>query len=128
MRIGRGLAESPAGVEAVKRLSAEDRGALFEAWVQDSASWPPSAPAVMTTADPGFYLGRAWRTWLCGSEEQKLRAMAFLEFSRCPEAVDLLQRACEQAKSRHADSLETAARLALARCHQGREPKGTQHQ
>jgi hypothetical protein len=44
-------------------------------------------------ADPALYLERAERSLVCGSIEQKLRALFFLELSRSPQALPILHKA-----------------------------------
>ena len=110
------LDDSPEKSELVRALPPAERDSLYEGWVQAGAGWPAAAPAAMTRADPDFFLARAWRTWICGSDDQKKRALVFLENCGNRRALGLLERACRQANARRAASLESLARQALEGC------------
>jgi hypothetical protein len=79
--------------EAFNKLSQTERLLLYDDWMMRPDPLPMHMPSALVTADSGLYLARAERTLVGGSEDQKLRALKFLELAGSKEAVPLLQKA-----------------------------------
>lgn len=122
--VGRRLTRTGTGIAEVRGLSAADREALFDAWMQAEGRWPAEAPASMVWADPDRYLERARRTLVCGSEAQQQEMLRFLGASRHPGAIPVVERVYEVARARRAASLTETARRTLEACRQGLGRKG----
>lgn len=85
------LSRSEQAVKTVAALEPERRDALYDQWMQLTA--PPPVAARMVRADPDRFLGRAERTLVVGSAEQRDRAISFLVQSESELALLALRRA-----------------------------------
>ncbi len=90
-------ADDTAGVLA---LSAQDRRLAYEAWMQGPDGFHTAAPAAMARADAPLYIARAWQTLICGSPEQRMLAVRFLEATGHADATGVLRRALDRARAR----------------------------
>lgn len=86
-------AEGKIDGEAFKKLSQAERLLLYDDWMARPDPPPARTPEVLVAADSALYLARAERTLVGGSEDQKLRALKFIELARSKLAVPLLQKA-----------------------------------
>lgn len=86
-------AEGKLDREAFNKLSQADRLILYDDWM--ARAWPPPlrTPAALVAADSGLYLARAERTIVSGREDQKMRALKFLELAGAHDAVPILRKA-----------------------------------
>jgi hypothetical protein len=107
------LTNRQAGVAWIRGLGAGDLAGLYETWIARDGGLPASAPMAMVWGDPEYFLGRARSTLVCGSAEQRRRALDFLGLSRHPGAMSLLERAAARAEARRSASDLAAARDAL---------------
>ncbi|HKR00728.1 MAG TPA: hypothetical protein VJT09_08640 [Pyrinomonadaceae bacterium] len=85
-------AEGKIDREAFNKLSTDERLLLYDDWMT-RAEPPPRTPPALVSADAGLYLARAERTLAGGREDQKLRALKFLELANSKEAIPVLQKA-----------------------------------
>jgi hypothetical protein len=79
--------------EAFNKLSQTERLLLYDDWMTRPDPPPMPMPAALVAADSPLYLARAERTLAGGREDQKLRALKFLELAGSKEAIPLLQKA-----------------------------------
>lgn len=86
-------AEGKIDEEAFKKLSQAERLLLYDDWMARPDTPPARTPEVLVAADSALYLARAERTLIGGREDQKLRALKFIELARAKMAVPLLQKA-----------------------------------
>jgi hypothetical protein len=86
-------AEGKLDVEAFNKLSQAERLILYDDWMTRPAPPPTRTPSVLVAADSGLYLARAERTIVNGREEQKLRALQFLELAASRDAIPILRKA-----------------------------------
>lgn len=102
-------AEGRVDAKKFRELDRLQRLALYDDWMMQTA---PSSdePGALLAADCELYLGRVERTLVCGSAEQRARALEFLEKARCCEARDMLQHAADWAK--RGNQPELAAQIA----------------
>ena len=80
-------------VEAFSKLTPEERLLLYDDWMTRPDPPPQRTPAALVAADPVLYLARAERSLVGGSDDQKTRALKFLELAGSRDAVPLLQKA-----------------------------------
>jgi hypothetical protein len=102
--------------EAFNKLSQAERLILYDDWMASADQPPVRTPSALVGADAGLYLARAERTIISGREEQKMRALKFLELAGAKEAVPLLRKALQWSIKRRTTELtakitETLARL-----------------
>ena len=86
-------AEGKIDMEAFNKLQQAERLLLYDDWMTRAEPPPPRTPAALVAADSGLYLARAERTLAGGRDDQKLRALKFLELAESKEAVPILQKA-----------------------------------
>jgi hypothetical protein len=79
--------------EAFNKLSQTERLLLYDDWMMRPDPPPMRMPSALVAADSRLYLARAERTLVGGREDQKLRALKFLELAGSKEAIPLLQKA-----------------------------------
>jgi hypothetical protein len=79
--------------EAFNKLSQADRLILYDDWMTRPEPPPERTPHALVAADSGLYLARAERTIVTGRDEQKLRALKFLELAGAREAAPILRKA-----------------------------------
>jgi hypothetical protein len=91
------LADAAAGgkidEEAFKKLSQAERLLLYDDWMARPDPQPARTPSALVAADSALYLARAERSLIGGREDQKMRALKFLELAESKMAVPLLQKA-----------------------------------
>ena len=87
------LTEGKLDVEAFNKLSQAERLILYDDWMTRIDPPPPRTPALLVAADSKLYLARAERTLVGGREDQKMRALKFLELAGSRDAVPLLRKA-----------------------------------
>jgi hypothetical protein len=92
-------------------LSDSERLALYDDWMSREES-SAGTPRALIDVAASLYITRAERTIVCGSEDQKRRALRFLELSRSREAIPVLRKAHRWAVRRGSEEL--AARIADA--------------
>jgi hypothetical protein len=80
-------------LEAFKKLSQTERLFLYDDWMARPEPLPAGTPAALVAADSGLYLARAERTIVSGRDDQKRRALKFLELAGSKEAVPILEKA-----------------------------------
>jgi hypothetical protein len=85
-------AEGKIDGEAFNKLSHAERLLLYDDWMARPDPPPTRTPEVLVAADSALYLARAERTIVGGSEDQKLRALKFIELAGARQAVPLLQK------------------------------------
>jgi hypothetical protein len=78
---------------AFNKLSQTDRLILYDDWMARRDEQPERTPAVLLAADSGLYLARAERTIVCGRDDQKMRALKFLELAGSRSAIPILRKA-----------------------------------
>lgn len=100
VELGRSLTGAPGDPERVRRLTPDERKALYFTWVQAGRDWPPAAAGVLVAADPELFVDAAFTTLVAGSAEQRRRAVEFLAQSDDPQARVLLQQALDRARRR----------------------------
>jgi hypothetical protein len=79
--------------EAFKKLSQAERLLLYDDWMARPNPPPERTPSALVAADAALYLARAERSLIGGREDQKMRALKFLELAESKMAVPLLQKA-----------------------------------
>jgi hypothetical protein len=75
------------------KLSQADRLILYDDWMARPEGGPRLTPAALLAADPGLYLARAERTIVSGRDDQKTRALKFLELAGSRDAIPILRKA-----------------------------------
>jgi hypothetical protein len=100
------------------RLPAAERELLYDEWMAHAEPASAHTPRVLGAADPDLYLARAERTLVCGRDEQRLRALRFLELANMPKSAAVLARALAWSKKRKLAALsvnigETMQRIRL---------------
>ena len=83
-------AEGQLDPEEFQRLAEPHRLALYDHWMQADDP-PPAAARVLVEAAPALYIARAERTLVCGNQQQRGRALAFLEAAGSDEAIPVLE-------------------------------------
>jgi hypothetical protein len=86
-------AEGKIDQEAFNKLSQQERLLLYDDWMARPDPPPARTPEVLVASDSALYLARAERTIVGGREDQKLRALKFIELAGARQAVPLLQKA-----------------------------------
>jgi hypothetical protein len=86
-------AEGKLDEAAFNKLSQADQLILYDDWMARPDEPPARTPAALLAADSGLYLARAERTLVCGRDDQKMRALKFLEMGGSREAVSILRKA-----------------------------------
>ena len=89
-----GAAESgKIDAEAFSKLTEEERLLLYDDWMTRPDPPPLRTPAALVAADQKLYLARAERSLVGGSDNQKTRALKFLELAGSKDAIPLLRKA-----------------------------------
>jgi hypothetical protein len=91
--------------EAFSKLTMEERLLLYDDWMTRPDPPPPRTPAALVAADPVLYLARAERSLVGGSDDQKARALEFLELAGSRDAIPLLQKARQWSVKRRTSDL-----------------------
>lgn len=109
-------AEGKLDREAFNKLSQAERLILYDNWMARPFDAPARTPSELVAADPSLYLRRAERTIINGRDDQKLRALKFLDLAGNKEAVPLLHKARQWSIKRRTHDLtakitETLERL-----------------
>jgi hypothetical protein len=91
--------------EAFSRLTMEERLLLYDDWMTRPGPPPPRTPAALVAADPTLYLARAERSLVGGSDQQKVRALEFLELAGARDAIPLLRKARQWSIKRRTSDL-----------------------
>ena len=86
-------AEGKLDREAFNKLSQAERLILYDDWMARPDQPPARTPSELVAADSGLYLARAERTIVGGRDEQKMRALKFLELAGAKDVVPILRRA-----------------------------------
>jgi hypothetical protein len=94
---------------AFNKLSQEERLILYDDWMARPEPPPVRTPGVLVAADSGLYLARAERTIISGRDDQKMRALKFLELAGLRDAVPILQKARQWSIKRR--TLELTAKI-----------------
>ena len=89
---------------AFKKLEDPHKLALYDVWITDE-NLDERLPAVLTEAAPELFLQRAERTLVCGTQEQRLRGLKFLEWSRSDKAFARIDYAKTWAERRQLHDL-----------------------
>ena len=110
-------AEGKIDREAFNKLSQTERLFLYDDWMARPEPLPTHTPGALVTADSGLYLARAERTIVSGHDDQKVRALKFLELAGAKEAVPVLEKARQWSIKRRTAEMtakitETLERLA----------------
>jgi hypothetical protein len=87
------VAEGKLDEVAFNKLSRADQLILYDAWMTWPEQPPARTPAALLAADSGLYLARAERTIVCGRDDQKMRALKFLELAGSRAAIPILRKA-----------------------------------
>lgn len=74
-----------------EQLSDAERLALYDDWMSRDPP-PANTPRALLTAAGELYLARAERTLVCGNDDQRKRALRFLELAGSREAISRLQK------------------------------------
>jgi hypothetical protein len=109
--------------EVFGRLSEKQQAAFYEHWM----SLPEvgkDLPKLLASAAPALYIARVEQTLVCGSPEQRVRALQFVELafaksdsgnaSDSAEALSMLDRVRAWATRRRLSSLETKLQATIA--------------
>ena len=104
-----GAAEGKLDREAFNKLTQSERLLLYEDWMTRTEPPPSRTPEALVAADSQLYLARAERTLAGGREDQKLRALKFLELAASKDAVPILQKARQWSIKRH--TVELTAKI-----------------
>jgi hypothetical protein len=109
-------AEGKLDQEAFNKLSQAERLILYDDWMARPDPPPARTPLALVAADAQLYLARAERTIVSGRNEQKMRALRFLELAAAKDAVPLLRKARQWSVKRRTTELtakitETLERL-----------------
>jgi hypothetical protein len=109
-------AEGKLDEAAFNKLSQADRLILYDDWMARREQQPERTPSVLFAADSGLYLARAERTIVCGRDDQKMRALKFLELAGSRASIPTLRKAREWSVKRKTFALtakitETLERL-----------------
>lgn len=91
--------------EAFNKLSQAERLLLYDDWMTRPDPPPSRTPSALTAADSGLYLARAERTLVSGREDQKMRALKFLELAGARDAIPILQKARQWSIKRRANDM-----------------------
>lgn len=86
-------AEGKLDREAFNKLSQAERLILYDDWMARANEPPARTPSELVAADAPLYLARAERTLISGREDQKMRALKFLELAEAKDAIPLLRKA-----------------------------------
>lgn len=90
-------------------LSENERLLLYDHWMAQADLPSAAMPRSLLAADPDLYIARVERTLVCGRQEQRERALEFLERGGRPDSVPMLRRAAAWAGRRNFPDL--AARI-----------------
>jgi hypothetical protein len=109
-------AEGKIDREAFDKLSQAERLFLYDDWMTRPDQTSSQTPSALVAADSALYLSRAERTIVGGREDQKLRALKFIELAGSKMAIPLLQKARQWSINRRTSALtakitETLKRL-----------------
>lgn len=91
--------------EAFNKLSQAERLILYDDWMTRVGEPPARTPSELVAADSGLYLARAERTLVSGRDDQKMRALKFLELAASKEAVPILRKARQWSIKRRTNDL-----------------------
>lgn len=102
--------------EAFNKLSQAERLILYDDWMARPGEPPGRTPSELVAADAPLYLRRAERTLINGRDDQKMRALKFMELAGAKEALPLLRKARQWSLKRRTHDLtakitETLERL-----------------
>jgi hypothetical protein len=86
-------AEGKLDEAAFNKLSQADQLILYDDWMVRPGQPPARTPAALLAAASGLYLARAERTIVCGRDDQKMRALKFLELAGSRAAIPILRKA-----------------------------------
>jgi hypothetical protein len=97
------------------------RLALYDDWMLREGP-PPASPRALVLADGPLFLARAERSLVAGNDEQRVRALKFLELSGSPDAVPVLEKAQTWAARRNLPELAAKIGDTLAALRSGAAP------
>lgn len=118
------LAQAESGkieLDGFSKLEEAVQLALYDVWITDE-NLNQTMPAAMTDVATRQFLERAEHTIVCGTHEQRLRGLKFIEWSNNPEAVARLEYAKNWATRRELEKLVPEIEATLQRI-QGREER-----
>lgn len=81
---------------------------MYDDWMTRAAP-PTLTPSALVAADSALYLARSERTLVGGREDQKVRALKFMELAGSKDAIPYLQKAREWSIKRR--TLELTAKI-----------------
>lgn len=108
-------AEGKIDREAFDKLSQAERLLLYDDWMTRPEQSSSRTPSALVAADSALYLSRAERTIVGGREDQKLRALKFIELAGSKMALPLLQKARQWSINRRTTQLTTKITETLER-------------
>ena len=116
--------------EVFGRLSEKQQAAFYEHWMSLPEA-EKDTPKMLVSAAPSLYIARVEQTLVCGSQEQRTRALLFVELAfRQPGSGDstgdaqflaMLDRVRRWAARRRLSSLKTQLDGTIAALKQGRD-------
>jgi hypothetical protein len=86
-------AEGKLDGEAFNKLSQAERLLLYDDWMTRPGPPPTRTPRALVAADAALYLARSERTLVGGREDQKARALKFMELAGSKDAIPHLKKA-----------------------------------
>jgi hypothetical protein len=95
--------------EAFNKLSQAERLILYDDWMARPFEPPARTPSELVATDAPLYLARAERTLISGRDDQKVRALKFLELAGAKDAVPILRKARQWSIKRR--TLELTAKI-----------------
>ena len=102
-------AEGKLDREAFNKLSPAERLILYDDWMARPTEPPARTPFELVAADANLYLARAERTLISGRDDQKIRALKFLELAGTRAAVPILRKARQWSMKRR--TIELTAKI-----------------
>lgn len=95
-------------VEDIAKLPRHDLLALYDHWMGMPQLPSLTMPGALMVVDRGVYIERLEQTLVCGTPEQRQRALYFIELAGSQEAIQMLQRVQEWAERRKIPDLPRA--------------------
>ena len=92
--------------ESYKKLKEKDRLLLYDAWMTDQLE-SDEFPRLILKEDFQIFSRRAERTLVCGSTQQRDRALEFFRLGNHPDTIPILEKARRWAGRRKLDSFES---------------------
>ena len=82
-----------------EEIPPQDRVILYDVWM-GTEPIQRTLPQELCTLDPQLFIGRAERTLVCGSKDQRMRALQFIELGNHRDAIPVLVKASAWARRR----------------------------